>query len=656
MKKPVMPWSFSGLIRFFCACFFALLCCAPAGAAELEWQALPDRERVSIRMDQSEGVAGDVARIAPTGVIIPFSEVPPGLFVGAAPEGASIFKGTRQQGRSLILETQTAEFGFVLSSKTATSLVVDFFHNPLGARWKASSKAPTTEIPPDFAIPPMAPADEVSVALSTDPEGTSAASVALASGRSGSAPTPPAAPDRQSNATSATPPAAATPDATARPVDPNRARPVVVALSGTPDHASTVTRMADAPPTVASPTPVIGPQSQAKAAAPATPALPPPVLDSRTQTQERSAPLPLPEPPLSVSVAAPRTDRDAGESPAERQPSPVAQVEAATAASEPEARSPTGPAASPAVAPIAPSSPPATRSAATPAPVAASPSPPTAPPVGVGVPTGSGIYGGLINTGGLEALPPDGADGYRDSPVEPPASSAGEAAGEAAEEVNGTAASSVEDSGSPAEPVQSREIDVPASPESRGGKDVPPQDNATVIYLDEEGKPVEPPPKPEVMLPEMRGRIGKGDFAGALGIAEDLLARATLDKDQREEVLHARAEMLFALNKDDLGPSYREISDATNQAISFNSKSLRNAGAHLRLGFMNLKMGNLPEAEAHFNMLRRLYPNDENVPLSYYYWGDYHFGRGEVQKAADEFQYVLQEYTNSRYAREAALG
>ncbi|MDL2280204.1 hypothetical protein LJC15_06075, partial [Desulfovibrio sp. OttesenSCG-928-G11] len=245
-----------------------LLLCQPARAAHLQWEALPDRERVTITMGPSEGMAGKVGRIAPTGILIPFADVPPGLLLDKTPEGAVIFEGTRQLGRALALLTQSPEFGFVVSKQEPTILVIDFFHNPLGARWKATAPATTTEIAPEVGLGPMAQADAATQALESDPQGRSEASAAAlaatetaeAAAASAAVPAeagtvPAAVPDQDSPATAeaapatepASPATSASPQAVTAPPDPERPKPMVVQLSGTPDHASKVTRMAEAP-------------------------------------------------------------------------------------------------------------------------------------------------------------------------------------------------------------------------------------------------------------------------------------------------------------------------------------------------------------------------------------------------------------------------
>ncbi|MEI7999070.1 MAG: tetratricopeptide repeat protein [Candidatus Omnitrophota bacterium] len=66
--------------------------------------------------------------------------------------------------------------------------------------------------------------------------------------------------------------------------------------------------------------------------------------------------------------------------------------------------------------------------------------------------------------------------------------------------------------------------------------------------------------------------------------------------------------------------------------------------ALVNLGLLHLKSGNLPEASAYFGLLKSNNPKDQNVPFVSYYWGDYHFERGEWQKAADFYQDLVQNY------------
>ncbi len=182
--------------------------------------------------------------------------------------------------------------------------------------------------------------------------------------------------------------------------------------------------------------------------------------------------------------------------------------------------------------------------------------------------------------------------------------------------------------------------------------------NATekVVYVDAQGKPVDPPADPAQLLAEIRRDITAGRYPDALEKTRKLLTNPKMNREQTEEARHLNAEMLFTVNKNDLAAHYDEIMSATIAAMNYNQLSPRNAGAYLRLGYLNLKTANIAEAEAYFNMLRRQFPQDINIPLTYYYWGDYFYSRNEMQKAADQFQYVVQHYSESEYVREATLG
>lgn len=637
----------TGSFLLLASCFLFL---AQARGATLRWEALPDRERVTISIRQSEGFPGTVGRIALTGVIVPFTEVPSGLYVAETPKEAKLFKGTQQQGRSLVLLTQTPEFGFLVSRHTPQEVVVELFSNPLGARWKPSAKAPTTEMAPDEGIPLSEIPDAANLALSVDPQGKTAVSEALKA-------------------------------QTATPVDRNalsQRQPVrqgqnpVVVLSGSPTHALSATKQAE-PPLENVPLPSVpSGRSIPKTSVPlvsepvtsemegnaevgqASSALP--IWNAEAQTSDRSAPLPVPPPPLPAGERA-AAQEGRGRAAAPKSEGVFRQGIGASPAASPKG----GTAALPAqLEPGRASGVTAVQGGVPGSSAQAVPSKPaeadmTASTPGVGVPVARGRYSGLIDTGEVnqprpnQEHSPSGASSVRESIVreEIPLISRTET----------QAGSSMPER--PAEPV------VIAAP----GFSEPVQPNgetaSVTAALPVDAGRVEPtpgaegelpPPDPDALLQEIGELIKKGDFTQALAATDFLLTLPDLTSEQQETLLHIRAEMLYVINKDDFAGHYLEISDATTKALNYNPKSKLNAGALLRLGYMNLKLNNIPEAEARFNLLRRLYPEDDNVPLTYYYWGEYYYGRNQLQKSSDEFQLILQKYPNSRYAREAALG
>jgi TolA-binding protein len=176
------------------------------------------------------------------------------------------------------------------------------------------------------------------------------------------------------------------------------------------------------------------------------------------------------------------------------------------------------------------------------------------------------------------------------------------------------------------------------------------------VYTDEQGNPVTPPPTYADLHPKILEHMKAEEFAQSLELADLLLEKADLTPDQHEDLLHVRSESLFAMYKDDIPGHFTEIADAAQKALSYNPGSRRNSAELLRLGYMNLRLNNFPEAEANFRLLRSRFPDGDNVALSYYYQGDFFYGRGELQKAADQFQHLIETYPNSRYTRESALG
>jgi outer membrane protein assembly factor BamD (BamD/ComL family) len=742
----------------------------------LEWNALPDRERVTLRLQPTDGIAGRADRVAPNAVLVPFTSMPSGLLVNDTPEGAKLFQKTMAMGRALAIVTQTPEFGFMISGQSPSELTIDFFPNPLGARWKRTAPATVTEIAPDRALQPISPPDAVTEALRTDPGGLGAQSRALDETSPGGAPlsvapsaepagpvaatppagpvaaTPPAAPVaappvspgpsavvRPPVASTAPPPAApavamppaaplaapppvvsTAPPAVAPPSPSASAPPLpgtpasspatssapvpttgasafppdsgatatsgVPALLGTPEYALRATRMSEAPPP-ASPrrSELPGPDGnaapragaegageQASSAArpfelylpplPGAEAAPPPV---QAQTAQPSAPPPVQaqtrQAPASVQRQTPQASVSAQ--------SPVPQVPAQARGGQAQEQVPLAPAydqrdtAAQNTVPQVPAQARGEPPQAQQAPASMQAQTPRTQPPGVGVPSGGSVYSGSINTEGPEAVAAafsrQNAAGAQAAPPAGPARAeipapAGSppASAPLPQAAQTPAAPSSTPSGAAAPAAPS-----PAAQTQNGQAASPAQDDEQVIvYTDDKGNPVEPPPEYAVVHPQIVEYMKAGKFEEALPAVDDLLERGTLDHEQRGNLLHARSETLFALYKDAVPEHFQELYDAAVKAVNYDPDSHINAAEYLRLGYMNLRMNNPAEAEANFNMVRRRFPDMDNVALTYYYWGDYHYGRNELQKAADQFQHLIREYPNSRYTREASIG
>ncbi len=158
------------------------------------------------------------------------------------------------------------------------------------------------------------------------------------------------------------------------------------------------------------------------------------------------------------------------------------------------------------------------------------------------------------------------------------------------------------------------------------------------------------------LLMEAKLQMNNGDYENARKSFEMLKRKSNLTEAMREEVLYTLADLYYSLGRGDLLTNFDLTTNAYNVAMNYNVKSNRVPAALLKLGMINLKVGNLREAEAYFNILRTEYPMDDNLPLIQYYWGEYYYQKEEYQKAADHFQTVVQEYPDTKFVREASVG
>lgn len=175
------------------------------------------------------------------------------------------------------------------------------------------------------------------------------------------------------------------------------------------------------------------------------------------------------------------------------------------------------------------------------------------------------------------------------------------------------------------------------------------------IQYDEEGNPIDPLPSAEDLIDMAEKSVNAEIYAEALTLLQELKVRPDLTDEQREDVLYLISDATFGMGSSDMETNGDIILGAAEEALNSNLQSSRVPSMMLRLGYVNLKRGNIQEAEAYFNLLKRSYPNDQNIPLIYYYWGDYFFNQEKYQQAADQFQYIVQNYPDSRFVREASV-
>ena len=724
-------------------------------AATFTWEPLNDRERITITLEPNDGLPGGVARVGKESLILPFTQVPPATIIPKTPEKAKLFAKTEPLGNALAIITQSPNFGFVVTKRTPTLIVVELFPDSMGSRWKRPAEvAPTTELPPQDAV------DEAlkNAAQTTEPV---AEALAVQQPAQTVVPAPTAAPvvELPAAATNTPAPSAVTapaqqPSALALPSQQPNAPveqpiPLPAAAEQTPPEKpkafldarkDTAPRTAPLPTVLPGQTPLTQPTApatgQPTAYTSSTPNAVPPdhtvvpagnlglaiIPPSTGAPSSRGVNQGVPASPMSAApqvsevpptgasaqipssgaaLMAQATAVQSTNSPASPvvASSSVLGATAQAASAVPTAAAPAASAVPTAAAPAASAVPTAaapTVQAASAVPTAAAPtmpaasaaatvtpSAPAAPilpyfgmedeelPVGSAVFAGPGVmYRALANHGGADKLQAPSAGKVAEATVKQiePAASGDLVKGAATvtphdvppvghepEKKEPPVAEAPAKAPTEGHSAPSAEASEKAAPNGEHGAATADAAGA-VVYQDEQGNVIEPPVDPAQLLPEITMDIAASKFQVALDKLEKLLKQSNLNNDQRETALHMQAEAYFALHQNDLETQGYKIIEYAKVAMNFNPSSTRNAAELLRIGFVNLKLKNIPEAEAHFNILRKQFPNDVNVPLTYYYWGDYFFNKDELQKAADQFEHVLTKYPNSQYTREAALG
>lgn len=197
----------------------------------------------------------------------------------------------------------------------------------------------------------------------------------------------------------------------------------------------------------------------------------------------------------------------------------------------------------------------------------------------------------------------------------------------------------------------------PANDEKEPDKAAAPAENPNappIIYVDEQGNPTDPPPDIDQLTADMRKEILGGNYTAALPIMERL-RKANITPEVREELLYNTMNSLFETNQPDfLDQSYDQVIRAANEALNYNTKSLRVPDAMLVLGKVNLAVGNIQDAEGYIKLLQRDYPQHQGVTGSLLALGEHYMDLMEYPKAVSLFQTILQDYPESAVGKDAA--
>lgn len=660
------------LLRILLACG-VLWCAVPEVAfpATWQWSRMSGRERVLIALDNASQRT-DTRRTARQNLGVLVTPPPQTLKrQGNAPDAQSLILGVTLADGVVNVSTNTPAFGFIATRPADNRVVLDIFSDPLGARWQSSGGLAPTPLPPAAAAAPPpgepapAPPERTTPFPSSPVTRTVVSTAAAPSGRG------PSSAAQQSERTTvpapvSTPsaPAGQTPAAVVPPAEQNNVS--APELTG----SSSLQTEAAVPAGAASPQ-ATDPTASGRPAEVSTLAVPPsaqvntggiepdnaPVLVASRQTSQAVVPsAQAPGQPLThAGSEAPHTDTN---------PENAAAASSVPSPPPPPAAPPVA-APSSSVVPAAPARLPMVRARLNKQGPEAWPedktlsssSAPEMPQTGA-----SPSDGGMSGTGPLSASPSTSAPGQLQAM---PSSDTGP--------VEGTTVPTSPAASSPATPPV--EVSAPQIPTQTGKlatqpderlqqtdagtpkKGTSPDDNQEEAlpprYVDEEGNPVPPPPDVPALLNQMRNSIKAGRYAEAMPPMRTLRT-ATLPTDEREELLYNLMTAMFETNRANLAAHGEELVDAANEAMNFNPESHRVPDALAVLIAVNLAQGNVADAHGYAQLMRRKFPGNTNVPAVFLDLGQKQMERQEYAEAALSFQTILQEYPESKMAKDAA--
>ena len=196
----------------------------------------------------------------------------------------------------------------------------------------------------------------------------------------------------------------------------------------------------------------------------------------------------------------------------------------------------------------------------------------------------------------------------------------------------------------------------PAEGGGHGGGDAKEEPARPVIYVDEQGNPVEKPADPQKMMDEVERLIKERKFVEALPQLEKLKEMPTLSAGMREKTLYYISDCVWARYSDNPLAGYEPIVSATSEAMNFDLRSARVPEALLRLGLVNVNVGNLVDAGGYIVAMYRRYPDYPGVAQGFTALGKEQLKRHMDAQAEQSFSMVLDKYPESSYLQEASVG
>jgi TolA-binding protein len=150
--------------------------------------------------------------------------------------------------------------------------------------------------------------------------------------------------------------------------------------------------------------------------------------------------------------------------------------------------------------------------------------------------------------------------------------------------------------------------------------------------------------------------IMAGDMQGARKALNDMIKHPKVNDELREELLYTLADIAMQVGKEDLSGNFTDILDAYQVAMSANPGSPNVPAALASMAYLHLNVGNAPEAKGYFDLLLRKYPDDPRTSMIDYHWGEHYLRRKEYTRAAEHFQYAIQNYPAGKALLPSTVG
>ena len=147
-----------------------------------------------------------------------------------------------------------------------------------------------------------------------------------------------------------------------------------------------------------------------------------------------------------------------------------------------------------------------------------------------------------------------------------------------------------------------------------------------------------------------------GDIKNGRAAVTAMIEHPKAPAPLREELLYTLADIVMQEGKEDMEGNFTAILDAYEEAKYSNPNSPNVPEALSRIGYLHLSVGNVPEAKGYFDLLRRKYPDNPRVAMIDYYWGEHYLRRKEYARAAEHFQYVVQNFPMSAAVQPSTVG